>query len=214
MVDQPSVTPPKPEPPRHGHFFAVFLAITATAALSTIFVFNSLTTSSNAAAAPGTVTLIATEDATVSLGFQAKNYGTDRELKVDSGKDAYLKFDLTGLISKPIHKATLRLFITDDSKSSQYIREAVSNDWKEATITYTTKPLSGDSAALLFDTTRGTWKDIDVTSLISGQAGKIISLAITETRTSPDLMNNLYFSSKEGDNPPKLVIETSTAEKN
>src|SRR5262245_66437489 len=56
-------------------------------------------------------------DAYVAAGSPSSNYGLANTLKVRSGNGAYtsyLKFDLTG-VTKPIQKATLRLYCTDAS---------------------------------------------------------------------------------------------------
>lgn len=191
---------------RHKHFLFVLIAVVVTIAATSIYVINTLTSSSQAQYPPGSyVSIPVTEDATISQSKQTKNYGNDNELKVDDDREVFLKFDLPPLVGKPVHKATLRLYITNESKSVQNIREAVSNDWSEATITYSSKPDSGDTVVPFSDTAKHSWKEIDVTTLVVHSIGKTLSLVIN---ASAGNRNNLYFGAKESANPPVIVIGT------
>lgn len=187
------------------HVVSFSIAIGVTIAVTSFLVLNFLTLGSRATAPGSIVTIPVQEDATLSQSKQAKNYGDDNELKVDDDQAAILKFNLTPLIGKPVNKATLRIYITNDSKSVQAIRETIAADWNEFAVTYGNKPDSGESVVQVSDTHKNSWKEVDITSLVANRVGKTLSLIINAT---PENRNNLYFNSKESSNPPVVIVET------
>jgi PKD repeat protein len=145
-------------------------------------------------------------DARVYEGSPNNNYGLDAVLRMKtqltSTYQSFLRFDLTGLSGTPT-SARLRLFVTDESNSGGSIY-LVPNTWSETTITWANKlalpatPLVTAGAAPL-----GTWVEFDVSSAVLGPG--VVSFALAGGTT-----NSVYYSSREGANPPELVVQTST----
>ena len=147
------------------------------------------------------------EDSWVDASNTTKSRGTDNQLKVDTGKIAYLKFDLGSLQSQPVQKATLRLYALNGSNSTQNLQEVTNNNWTEASLNYANKPDIGDSLASIANTEKNAWKDIDITTFVTNNKGKIVSLALSAL---PGDNNNFYIASKETATAPVIMIETTT----
>lgn len=130
------------------------------------------------------------------------NYGTDPRLRTDASptRNSYLRFNVQGVAT--VNSATLRIFANGNNPIGFRVHGVTDNSWGELTITYNNAPSfdpvpvgsSGPVAA-------NTWYEVDVTSLVTGNG--LVSFALTSTSGS-----NTYYSSKEGANPPQLVIET------
>ncbi len=152
------------------------------------------------------ITIPVLEDTYISSSKAAKNYGDDTQVKADEDKAVYLKFDLAALSGKPVYKATLRLYVTNSSKSIQLIKGLKDNSWTESTLTYATRPQGGDVIGQVANTNKKEWKDLDITPYVKENTGNIISLIID---ASKDNKNNLYFDAKGGANAPVIVVQTS-----
>jgi hypothetical protein len=145
-----------------------------------------------------------TEDATVRSDQPTTNFGTDPTLKIDGSPviRSYVRLPVTGL-TQPINSATLQVFTSSSSSSSTaLVVKAVSdNTWSESTITFNNAPAVGP---LLGSTslTAGSYASIDVSSLVTGNG--VYSFALETTSTSAKTL-----SSREGANPPRLVVQTS-----
>ncbi len=153
----------------------------------------------------GTLTLFPSDDARVSLGFSGSNYGSDTVVRVrgagTSSHESYLKFNVAGLTSIPT-SAKLRLFVTDGSPDGGGVY-VVGSGWDESTITGSNAPaISGSPIASSGSVTNGTWVEIDIASAITGNG--TYSFGIRSNSS-----NSARYSSKEGTNPPELVIESS-----
>jgi hypothetical protein len=154
-----------------------------------------------------------TQDADVKSSFSATNYGANPSLRLRDGSvkyNSYLKFEVTGL-GGPVQSARLRLYVTEGSDDGGTVY-AVSNNyegsvtpWDENGITWDnapaigSTPLSNPAGAVIVDT----WVELDVTSAITGNG--IYSFGILNHSTSTGA-----YSSKEGSNPPELVIQTTS----
>lgn len=161
--------------------------------------------------APPGLTLTPSDDARVRSSRPTSNYGSDVVLraKLDpagSTYHSYLKFDASG-IGGAVQRATLRLFVVDASSDGGSIR-LVSNDflgtstpWNEAQLTWDNAPAL-DSPALdgVGPVVEGVWVEFDVTAAITGPG--IYSFGLDSVSS-----NSVRYSSKEGANPPQLVIE-------
>jgi hypothetical protein len=145
-----------------------------------------------------------TEDATVRSDQPTTNFGTDTTLKVDGSPviRSYVRVPVTGL-TEPINSAVLQVFSSSSSSSSTaLVVKAVSdNTWSESTITFNNAPAVG---ALLGSTplTAGSYASVDVSSVVTGNG--VYSFALETPSTSAKTL-----SSREGANPPRLVVETS-----
>jgi PKD repeat protein len=149
---------------------------------------------------PTTVPLDA--DAYFNTDSPTKNYATATVLKLHSPTTAeyrpIVKFTLTGLAGAP-QSVKLRLFVTDASVDcgSWY---KVDNGWTETGVNWNNKPVvSGSPVATVGTGDVGTWIEVDVTSAITGNG--TYSFEATSGST-----NTAAFSSREGTNPPQVVI--------
>jgi len=152
------------------------------------------------------ITIPIMADSYVSRDKANKIYGDDKEVKVDEDKAAFLKFDLRPLLGQPVEKATLRIYVTNSSKSIQLLKNVPDTTWNETTLTFDNKPQSGDVIAQVANTEKKQWKDLDITQYIHDNAGKIVSLVIDASALNK---NNLYFDAKGGPNPPVIVVQTT-----
>ncbi|MEZ4713574.1 MAG: DNRLRE domain-containing protein [Caldilineaceae bacterium] len=147
-------------------------------------------------------------DAMVKSSSATRNYGADSALRLRGGSDplynSYLQFNVTG-VSGAVQSAKLRLYVTDGSDVGGALY-AVSNNggngtpWTESGITWANAPaISGSPLTTLGAINADAWAEYDVTAAIGGNG--IFSFGINTTSS-----NSAYFSSKEGANPPRLVI--------
>ncbi|MEK7571842.1 MAG: right-handed parallel beta-helix repeat-containing protein [Patescibacteria group bacterium] len=193
-------------PHKYSFFLVIAITLLVTTTGTAVWLARQTTELSSKANTTG-ITIPVLEDTHVSQSSTDKNYGDKNENKIDEDKITYLKFNLAQLANKPLTKATLRLYITNDSKDTQTIKEVVASNWTELAINATNKPAVGPrTIASISDTKKNTWKDIDITNYVAENAGKVISFAIDAT---PENNNNLYISSKESSNAPVIVIETA-----
>jgi hypothetical protein len=152
---------------------------------------------------PGPITLTPAADAYVISTTPDSNFGTSTSLRADASPItlSYVKFNVQGL-SGPPHNATLRIFFNSSSTTGVNIKGVTDTSWGETTITYNNAPAvnaatAGSSGAV---STAGTWVNINITSLISGNG--LVSMAITTTNST-----NINLASREsGANSPQLII--------
>ena len=149
-----------------------------------------------------------TDDAYTQNGSNNNNTSLRIENSSSRTRISYLKFD-TSSVTGTYSAATLRLTEgTDPSGGSMTLRfyQGSSNTWTESTITGANAPSKGTEIAFLEDDiTDGEVKNINVFSLVN-QPGIYTIIIETDSPTQ-----DLAFSSKEGENPPQLIIESSSA---
>jgi PKD repeat protein len=154
--------------------------------------------------APSVTTFLPSGDAKVRSTRSDRNYGSADDLRLRDGShvwESFLRFDVSGLPAAVI-SAKLRLYVTDGSADGGTLF-ATNSSWSEATITYSTRPpLVEPSIGNLGRVSNGTWVEIDVTSQVSGNGAFAFGLSSSSS-------NSAFFSSREGANPPELVIETA-----
>ena len=143
----------------------------------------------------------AVADARVTESAPTANNGAETSLRVRAPSPAsrsYLRFQVSG-IAGSVTSARLRLFVTDPSDDAGSVY-AVSPSWTESTITWNSAPAFGanplDSGGVASDET---WVEYDVTSAVSGDGTYAFALTSASTDTTT-------FSSREGTNPPQLVV--------
>jgi hypothetical protein len=157
---------------------------------------------------PAAVTdrVVTTEaDARVEAAKPDTNFGKHTTLRIDGGNDpdieSYLRFRV-GSTTQPVQHATLRLFTSTDSQSGFSVYTTM-NDWVESgagAVTWTTRPPQSEQAIASLDAApANTWVEIDVTSIVTG--GGVYSFVLATNNT-----DGLTMSSREGDNPPQLVL--------
>lgn len=157
-----------------------------------------------------TLTFVPTDDAYVKSSNLTSNYGTSSALQVRSGSPqyvTYLKFTVTGVVGAP-SQAKLRLFVTDPSPDGGSVFAAentypgTTTPWTQAGITWSKAPTrAGTALADAGAVATGTWVEINVLPAVTGNG--IYSFALVSGST-----NSAIYSSKEGANPPQLVVTT------
>ncbi len=157
--------------------------------------------------APPLQTLVPDADARISSGSPNRNYGSDSTLRVRGGSTVYasfLHFDLAPLTGLGIVSAKLRLYTVDGSSNGGSVQR-VDGTWTEDSLTWSNAPpLSGVLLASAGAVSVGDWVEFDVTSAVGGVNG--VSFVLTGSSS-----NSAYYSSREGANPPQLVVETGAA---
>ena len=149
-----------------------------------------------------TLTLTAVADAYISQAEADSNYGNNPALRTDASPEtrSYLRFVVPGL-SGTLIRATLRIYTNSSSIDGYdvYDTEAI---WEEATLTYNNAPGFGVLAASSGAFEANTWTEVDVTAIVKQEgAANFVLVSDSNTATS--------FSSREGANPPELVVEVS-----
>src|SRR3954464_327741 len=98
--------------------------------------------------AVSTLTFTPIADAQVNSGNASANYGTLTSFRTRQGSGgtsdpiyrSYVKFDVSGVAGLSVTSVTLRLFITDQSASSQTVHVVADTSWTETGITYASAP--------------------------------------------------------------------------
>ncbi len=162
-----------------------------------------------------TLTLNPIEDAQVKSSSPTTNYGVLSTLRVRTGNTnassdptyySYLKFQLTDLTG-PVLKAKLRLSVNTAGPVGSEVHRVSNNyldsgtPWDEDGLSWSNAPAAQSevlnaAVAAAFDT----WVEFDVTAAIAGNG--IYSFCLETGSTF-----SVSYSSKEGTNPPELVIE-------
>lgn len=146
-------------------------------------------------------------DAFVSEATPRRNFGEARLLAVDGAPTirTYLRFDVD-LRSDEVRHASLLLYSLRRRVRTEYKVQLVYRRWKERVITYANAPDGSPPSVSSGALGAGSWKAIDVTSLVAGKKG--VSLVLTTESASGAL-----FASRETDrHGPRLVIERRPAE--
>jgi uncharacterized repeat protein (TIGR01451 family) len=156
-----------------------------------------------------TVMLGAVADAQVRSSSATRNYGSLATVRGRDGSTAYrgfVGFDV-GAIDGVVSEAVLRLYVADGSPVGGSFFEAA-DGWSESEVTWNTQPSLGVPIVSLGAVASGSWVEIDVTDLVGGAAAGgdgLFSVGFTSSSS-----NSVMYSSREGANPPQLVITYST----
>jgi VCBS repeat-containing protein len=147
-----------------------------------------------------TWTFLPTDDAYVDSKKPTANHGSDSLLQVRAGPkelDSYLKFAVSGVGT--VLEVKLRLWVLKDSPDGGSVY-SVDNAWDEASLVWNNAPVIGGSAlAAAGAAVSGTWVELDLTGTVTGDG--VYSFALTS-----GMSNAVRYSSKEGGDPPELVI--------
>jgi chitodextrinase len=150
-----------------------------------------------------TLTFNPVADTYVNADFPSTNYGSSSTLRADASPivQSYLRFNVQGLTGTITH-VTLRVYTNSASSSGYDVRGVTDNSWSETSINFSNAPAVGTVSGTSGSFASGVWTSVDITPLITGNG--TFSIALTTT-------NNTAFSliSREGANPPQLVIETA-----
>jgi hypothetical protein len=152
--------------------------------------------------APPTLEFTPVADAYVDAAAPATNLGTSAELRMDGDPEriTYFRFAVTGVGTRAVVGAVLRLQADSESVSGGTIRTVSDDTWQEATITYNTRPaVDGPALANAGAVTRGQIVDLDVTAAVTGDG----TYDFAGVSSSSD---GVTFRSRETTTPPKLVL--------
>jgi len=147
-------------------------------------------------------------DTYVSSNKPNNNYGTATSLRFRNSSTThltYLKFDISG-ISGSVQRATLRLYVTTGSNDNGTVYLASNNyvnsstPWTETGLTWNNADRNGTALQSRGPLTSNTWLEWEVTSAVNGNG--TVSFGFLNSSTT-----NGYLSSREGANPPQLVVE-------
>ncbi len=149
-------------------------------------------------------TFLPSADARVNEASPSSNAGADPVLRVRQASGGsyhtYLRFDLSAL-SGSVVSARLRLFSSDGSDVAGRVFPT-SGAWAESTLTWANKPAtSGALITSLGTVATDSWAEFDVTAAVSGPG--LLNLVLQSSST-----NSCYYSSREGLNPPQLIVTT------
>jgi acid phosphatase type 7 len=150
-----------------------------------------------------TLTLTPTADAQIQQANPTTNYGSSSQIGVDFSPniDSLIKFTVSGVGTKKVTSAKLRLYCVNASKTGAIFHAVADSSWIESTVTWSTAP-AGDPGTLatLGTVVASTWYEVDLTPYITGDG--TYTLRITSTNT-----DGAFYSSKEATgNTPQLVV--------
>jgi outer membrane biosynthesis protein TonB len=160
-----------------------------------------------AAVAAVPLTFPSVADARVEEANPATNFGS-AELSVDGGADpdveSYLRFDVVG-VDSPIENATLRLWVPAGGDTADDLTvSSAPNEWAEDAIAWANRPGStGDVLDNKAAIPAEAWVEYNVTAAITGNGSYAFVLIAPST-------DDANFHSREGANPPQLVLTTET----
>ena len=144
-------------------------------------------------------------DATVRQNNAGTNYGGGTNLEADTSplERSWLKFAVPAPASgQEITKATLRLYATNGTGNGPKVY-AAENSWTENGLTWNNQPaLNGAAVDDAATVPVNDWIDYDLTSAVTS-AGTYSLVNV------PDGSDGVVYSSREGAQPPQLVIETA-----
>src|ERR671937_1575399 len=135
---------------------------------------NNLSPASNTATVTTpavTLTFTPSADTYVDSGKPTSNFGSQTKLVVQGSpaKNLLLKFAVSGINTRLVLSAKLRLYCTKASDSGGALHRVADTSWSESTVNWNTQP-AADAATLasLGAVSSGKWYELDVTQLVTG----------------------------------------------
>lgn len=155
---------------------------------------------------PGGTTLTPAADSYVGASTPTSNFGTLTQVRIDGSPvaRAFLRFIVTG-VNGAVNSAVMRIYANTAQTTGYDLYPVASTTWGETAIDDANAPPFG--AAKLGSSGKiaaGTWTSVDVTSAISGNGTFSFGLSTTNATA-------VSLSSREGANPPQLVITWTSA---
>ncbi|HLO27711.1 MAG TPA: DNRLRE domain-containing protein [Anaerolineales bacterium] len=156
-----------------------------------------------------TLTFTPDADAYVKQSSPSTNYGIASSLQVNGASnpdiESFLRFTVTG-VSGTVQNARLRLYTTTNGTRNGPAVYATEAAWAETGLNWNNRPARTSQAADNKGTLRtNAWVEYDVTPLVTGNGTISFVLAA-------DSSDGVRFSSRQGKQPPQLVITLSSAE--
>jgi chitodextrinase len=151
-----------------------------------------------------TLSLSLSDDATIAQSTPTTNFGNNAQVKSDASPEQHglYKFTVAGVGTKRVTSAKLRLYVADGSDQGGKLYRLTSSNWSQSTVTYATRPrvYTGFPITTIGATTAGSWVEVDLTSLITGNGPYGLQL------TTPS-SNTAGYASRETATKPVLVVE-------
>ena len=138
--------------------------------VASAFVLVSLSLSSVPSYGATTFSFSPVADTYVRADRPAKNFGGAARLAADTSPvlNALLRFDVSS-VGGSVETARLRLYAVDGSDRGGDVYRAVGDAWGESTVSWSTAPPTAPTpVASLARIAKGTWYEIDVTSVVTG----------------------------------------------
>jgi hypothetical protein len=145
-----------------------------------------------------------TDDASLEALNPDTNYGTTDVLRADLSdlENFLLRFAVSGVRGRAVASATLRLHCVNSSQVGGTVHPSMSS-WSEATVTWNTAPaLDSKVLATLSAVALDQSVDVPLTGAVMGDG----TYAFRVDSSSDD---GADYSSKEGSNPPQLILVLS-----
>ncbi len=156
------------------------------------------------------LTFLPIDDAYVRADNPGANFGSSTKLQVDGSpeKRFLVKFAVSGVGTRDVVSATLRLYNVDPSSGGGEFHRVADTSWLEDLVTWDSAP-PADAAVLasLGAVSTNTWYELDVTTLVTGDGD--VSVLVQS-----GLSNGADYSSKEGGFAPELVVTLSDVSTN
>jgi acid phosphatase type 7 len=152
------------------------------------------------------LTFTPTADTYAASDKPSKVFGTSSRIVSDNSpiKNLFVKFSVTGVGTRQVLSAKLRLYCVNSSPKGGDFRGSDTN-WTESGLTFNFRPaINSTIVSSLGSVSSGKWYETDVTPLV--QADGTVSIAATSTSS-----DGAYYSSREGTAglAPQLVVTTS-----
>ena len=138
------------------------------------------------------LTFSPSDDAYIRKSSGSTNYGGATTIQSDNSpvKNGLLKFTVTGIGTKKVTSAKLRLYCVDSSSKGGDFFRVIDTSWLENSVTWNTAPISETTRfATLGSVSRGRWYEVSV-PFINGDG--VYSIKINSTSS-----NGADYSSKE-----------------
>ncbi len=161
-----------------------------------------------AAAAPEVLTFGPAADATIKAGSPSTNFGGTARLEIDNKplKHSLMTFEVSGIGSRTVTQATLRLFCVNGSPFGGRFHRVPDTSWGERSVTWQNAPAADATPiATLGPVAANTWYEVDVTPLVVADG----TFSLRTTSTSG---NDAIYASKEAGaaTAPRLVVTLAT----
>jgi parallel beta-helix repeat protein len=148
------------------------------------------------------LTFAPTADTYVRQDLPTSTAGSATSIQVDNSpvKHILIKFTVSGVGGRPVTSAKLRLYCVDPSDRGGDFHRVADSSWSEQTVNWNTAPgYDAATVASLGAVSTGIWYEVDLSNLITGDG--TYSLRVTSPSS-----NGADYSSREGANPPQLVL--------
>ena len=150
-----------------------------------------------------TLTFVANADAYVEELHPSANNGTTDYLQVESANnrnsESYIRFAVSG-VTGSVQSAQLRVYTTVNSSTNGPALYTTGNTWPETGITWNNRPgRTGSAIDNKGAIDKNTWVEYNVAPVVTSNGTFNFVLV-------GDSSDEIRFSSREGSNPPQLVV--------